>query len=42
MSLWEKFYSSGKIADYLAYARAERTDENDDAERADTERDRQR
>ena len=30
MSAWEKFRKSGKIEDYLLYARAERTDEDDD------------
>ncbi len=42
MELWEKFYRSGRIEDYLAYAKAERNDGDDYAERSDTERERQR
>ncbi len=37
--LWEKFLKSGSVDDYLAYARAERTDMNDDHERTYPERD---
>lgn len=33
MELWNKFLKSGKIEDYLAYARNERTDDDDDPER---------
>lgn len=36
MELWEKFCKSGKIEDYLAYARAERNDEDDHPERSCT------
>ncbi len=42
MELWEKFCKSGRIEDYLAYAKAERNGEDDDSKRSGTERDRQR
>lgn len=42
MELWERFYKSGRIEDYLAYAQAERGRDNDDFKGTDTEGDGQR
>ncbi len=38
MDLWDKFFASGKISDYIRYARSKRGDENADTERAYTQR----
>ncbi len=38
MDLWDKFFASGKISDYLNYARSVRGEIDADTQRSDTER----
>ena len=37
VDLWDKFFASGKISDYLKYARDKRGVNDADAQRADTQ-----
>ena len=37
VDLWDKFFASGKILDYLKYAEHKRGAQDADAERSDTE-----
>lgn len=37
MELWDRFFASGKISDYIKYAATKRGEKNADTERTDTE-----
>lgn len=37
VDLWDKFFASGKISDYLKYKSAERGENDADAQRSDPE-----